>query len=78
MPTFVRVRDKDTGHEYDLSPQDSRVRDGVVEVLEDYPQNTGASARPRPAKHRTDKTGRPITRKAAPSADVKEQQHGSA
>lgn len=68
MAAWVRVRDKDTGHEYDLSARDSRVKHGVVEVLNDYPPNTGRS--PRPAKHRTTKTGnrRRTTLTAEPSA----------
>lgn len=57
MPKWVRCRDRDTGHEYDLSPNDLRVRDGRVEVLEDYPPNQ--TDRPRRAKHRIDKAGRP-------------------
>ena len=60
MPTWVRCRDPDTGHEYDLSDRDARVRRGLVEVLTRYPRNAGTGARPRPAKHRVDKAGRPI------------------
>jgi len=48
---FVRVRDKDTGHEYDVVA--TAVDPEAHEVLKDYPPNlTGI---PRPAKHRTDK-----------------------
>lgn len=59
MPTWVRCRDPDTGHEYDLSDRDARVRRSLVEVLTRYPRNAGTGARPRPAKHRVDKAGRP-------------------
>jgi hypothetical protein len=72
MPEWVRVRDKDTGHEYDVAP--SAVRDDAHEVLEDYPPNSGTTARPRPPKHRVDKDGKPATgarnsRNADPSAN---------
>lgn len=60
MPEWVRCRDRDTGHEFDLSPEDIRVQDGSVEVLEDYPENTGLTAQPRPAKYRVDKSGQPL------------------
>lgn len=51
---FVRVRDNDTGHEYDVV--DTAVDDAAQTVLTDYPPNdTGI---PRPPKHRTDKAGK--------------------
>ena len=65
MPEWVRCRDRDTGHEFDLSPEDIRVQDGSVEVLEDYPENASSTAQPRPAKYRVDKAGQPLT--AAPT-----------
>jgi len=55
---WVRCRDRDTRHEYDLHEDDARVRDGRVEVLTDYPPNEGRD--PRPAKHRVDITGNPM------------------
>lgn len=69
MPTWLRCRDHDTGHEFDLHENDLRVRTGRVEVLEDYPPNTGSTARPRPAKHRTTKAGRSTRKQAAVSAE---------
>lgn len=57
MPDFIRVRDKDTGHEYDVA--DSAIDPKAHEILKDYPPNdTGL---PRPAKHR-------VNAKAAKSA----------
>jgi hypothetical protein len=61
MPEWVRCRDRDTGHEFDLSPEDIRVQDGSVEVLKDYPENSGLTAQPRPAKYRVDKSGQPAS-----------------
>lgn len=74
MPEWVRCRDRDTGHEFDLSPEDIRVQDGSVDVLEDYPENTGLTAQPRAPKYRVDKAGKPAdqTTKAVESADTKE------
>jgi hypothetical protein len=69
VPTWVRCRDRDTGHEYDLAEKDLRVRTGRVEVLAGYPTNSGTTARPRPAKHRTDKSGRPVKAQAVEPAD---------
>lgn len=54
MTTFVRVRDRDTGHEYDVAEQ--AVDLAAHEVLTNHP----TSDRARPAKHRTDKAGRPV------------------
>lgn len=64
MPTWIRCRDRDTGHEFDLSDIDPRVVDGLVDVLDDYPENSGPDAGPRDQKYRVAKTGRPV-RKAA-------------
>lgn len=78
MPTWIRVRDRDTGHEYDLREDDRRVRLGLVDVLTNYPTNTGSAARPRRAKHRVTKSGRPVTR-PRPAEDTKEvRDHGTA
>jgi hypothetical protein len=71
MPEWVRCRDRDTGHEFDLSPEDIRVQDGSVEVLEDYPENASSTAQPRPAKYRVDKSGLPVSTDEAP-ADLAE------
>ena len=45
---FVRVRDKDTGHEYDVIV--SAVDDAAHTVLKDYPSNQTGQVRP--PKHR--------------------------
>lgn len=74
MPTWVRCRDRETGHEFDLSPEDIRIADDAVEVLKDYPPNTGLTAQPRPAKHRVDKAGQPLT----PPPDSADQPEGHA
>lgn len=58
---FVRVRDNQTGHEYDVV--DTAVDPDAQEVLSKYPPNlTGI---PRPAKHRT-------TKATTPAATTKE------
>lgn len=57
---WIRCRDKDTGHEYDLDSRDARIRMEIVEVIEDYPLNEGRF--PRPAKHRVSKAGNSIGR----------------
>lgn len=61
MPTWIRVRDTNTGHEYDLR-EDAVPATPGVEVVAGYPTNSGPGARPRPAKHRTTKAGRPAGR----------------
>lgn len=78
MPTWVRVRDPITGHQYDLHERDLRVREGRVEVVADYPANTGLTARPRPAKHRVSKSGRPVRKRAEqlPAEETEEISHG--
>jgi hypothetical protein len=71
MPTWVRCRDRETGHEFDLAPEDIRIADDSVEVLKDYPEVSGLTAQPRPPKHRVDKAGQSAnqTPPAEPSAD---------
>lgn len=59
MPTWLRCRDRETGHEFDLAPEDIRIEQDTVEVLKDYPENSSATALPRAAKHRVDKAGTP-------------------
>lgn len=51
MPTWIRCKDPETGHEFDLSDEDLRVTDGSVEVIKDYPENTGLTAQPRAPKY---------------------------
>jgi hypothetical protein len=69
MPEWVRCRDLDTGHEFDLSPEDIRVQDGSVEVLKDYPENKGLTAQARAPKFRVDKAGQPLGAGEQLSAD---------
>ncbi len=67
--TWVRVRDKTTGHEYDLDP--GAIDPTAVERLNspDYPDLTGALDLPRPDKHRVTKDGTaPKTEAEAKSA----------
>lgn len=59
MPTWLRCRDRETGHEFDLAPEDIRIEQDTVEVLKEYPENSSATAQPRAAKHRVDKAGNP-------------------
>lgn len=54
---WLRVRDPETGHEYDL--HESAMIDPGLVVLEDYPPNNTDVARP--AKHRTDLAGQSVT-----------------
>ena len=66
MPEYVRVRDRHTGHEYDVVA--TAVSGYDHEVLTDYPPSRGW---PRPAKFRTDKAGRPVVRRStAPAEDT--------
>lgn len=76
MPTFTRVRDKTTGHTFDVGERRLAVlkKRGGVEVLTDYPVLSGPGVRPRRAKHFVDKAGRP----AAPVAKTTEAPTGPA
>lgn len=58
MPTWIRVRDRATGHEYDVA--DSAFNPDAHERLSksQFPNVSGLYARSRPAKHRTDKSGK--------------------
>jgi hypothetical protein len=70
MPTWIRVRDTTTGHEFDVEAHAFPSMAGAVEIP-GYPHRSGPGARPRPAKHHTDKAGRPAprrTRKPQPPA----------
>ena len=75
MPTWIRVRDRGTGAEFDIDATDPRLETcDAFEVLTDYPENSGPGALSRPAKPRTDKTGTPQpTSKAAKPAAKKEE-----
>lgn len=67
MPTYIRVQDDTTGHQYDVDAQS--LRRGMTPIP-GYPENSGPGAQPRPPKHRVDKAGkpsRPRPRKATPA-----------
>lgn len=57
---FVRVKDKDTGHEYDVRA--GKVQPDLQTVVKDdlYPP----SERPRAPKHNVTKAGRPVTKES--------------
>lgn len=59
---YVRVRDKSTGHEFDVSETSSLLARGVVERVKSdrYP----TARHPRPAKHRKNLRGRPAEQEA--------------
>lgn len=57
MPTWIRVRDLSTGHEYDLMPRQVEAAGAAIEVIDGYVPHRGQD--PRPAKHRVDKAGNP-------------------
>jgi hypothetical protein len=59
---FVRVRDKDTGHEYDVV--ESAIDPAAQEPVESYPPNLTGQARP--PKHRIN------TKATTPAATTKE------
>lgn len=75
LTTWIRVRDRDTGHEYDVNARDPRLRTGLWIILRNYPTNSGHGAMPRPAKHRVTKSGRPY-RAATPAEPIKESDNG--
>lgn len=76
MTTWVRVRDRDTGHEYDVAESAFRPEVHVkVNKPAQYPDLSGPAARPRPAKHSTDKAGRPATRAVSQSATEEKENH---
>lgn len=60
MPTFIRVEDRDTGHQYDV---DERAFDPElhkkVNAPSRWPDLSGDGALPRPALVRTDLAGQP-------------------
>lgn len=57
---WIRVRDKDVGHEFDVAPSafDPEVHALVKSAA--YPDLRGDTAQSRPAKFRTDKAGQPV------------------
>jgi hypothetical protein len=57
----VRVRDKDTGHSYDISPATFDADAHELLNSDAYPDLFSELAQPRPPKHRTDKAGQPVT-----------------
>lgn len=62
MPDFIRVRDKSTDIEIDVTPRHlAAFPDSFTKVNSPtrYPDLSGPSARPRPATTRTDKAGQP-------------------
>lgn len=60
MPTWIRVRDTSTGHEFDV--EKSALRPGLERVNKpDYPDLEGPGALPRPAKPFVGKDGQPAT-----------------
>lgn len=64
MAKWIRVRDNQTGDEFDINERS--VRPGLT-VLDDYPENTGRH--PRPAKIRRDKDGNRAAFDAPDAAD---------
>lgn len=58
MPKFVRVRDKDTGHQFDVPEADSRIGESFEPVNGVEPVE-GYLVQPRESKYRTDKAGKP-------------------
>jgi hypothetical protein len=61
MATYLRLRSTRTGHQWDASlpAAAAYLASGGVEIVGRRPPRT--AARPRPAKHLTDLTGRPAT-----------------
>jgi hypothetical protein len=49
---FIRVKDKDTGHEFDVREDSILLREGSVEHVK--PKQYPPSRYPRPAKHHID------------------------
>lgn len=74
MPKWVRCRDRETGHEFDLQEQDIRIEENTVEVLKDYEPNESSTARPRPPKHRVGKDGLPYLNPKSPPAESQSDQ----
>lgn len=77
MTTWVRVKDRSTGHEYDVAESAFRPEAHVrVNKPAQYPDLSGAGHRPRRAKHNTDKAGnRSATRAVSQSATEEKENH---
>lgn len=60
MPTYVRVKDPDTGHEFDIPEDHPFVTDGVVKLVKskEYPP----SPIERPRKHHIELAGQSASR----------------
>jgi hypothetical protein len=61
MPKLVRVRDKDTGHQFDVPEADSRIG-GPFELVKGVDPVEGYFVQPRDPKHHTDLAGQPAPR----------------
>jgi len=76
VPTWIRVTDPSTGHQFDVDERDPRIGH-QLEPVKGYPTNSGLTARPRPAKHRTSKGRRAAkpttTSEAGTSAETPEE-----
>lgn len=72
MPTWIRCRDPETRHEFDLHEEDVRLADGSVELVKGYPKHSGLTAQPRPPKYHVRKDGKPATRAAQTAETAKE------
>lgn len=67
MTKFVRVKDRDTRHEFDVPEGDKRIGHAFDRVKSDrYPP----TSRPRPPKHHVKLAGRPASRESASSTEA--------
>lgn len=67
MTKFVRVKDRDTKHEFDVPETDKRIGDVFIPIKSDrYPP----VLRPRPPKHHVKLAGRPASRESAASSEA--------
>lgn len=75
-PTYVRVKDPSTGHEFDVRETSPLLAKGLVERVKDdrYPPSPVA----RRPKFHTDLAGRPATRKPGKATAEPEQATASA
>lgn len=72
MPTWVRVKDRGTGHEYDVD-ESALIPEVHVRLNKPaFPDLSGPYARPRPAKHNTTKAGRPANAGGQKATEEKE------
>ena len=63
---YIRVRDRQTRHEFDLLEGHPWLTRGLVEQVK--PKQYPPSRLPRPAKHHKDLAGHPATQEAPPSS----------